>query len=328
MRKLIKLIVVLLSTIVILAGCNTNKSQSSTEVSISEESSTSSASSASEKISQETSQTNYTDPQKVLDAFVNAVNTNNIQLIDKLINPSINFDKTDRCDYLTKVKIKNYNFTVISEEAQQAVYSVVFDVSETGDTLLKKGQNSYIVNIGTPPYYTEGLYILSINRAENYTPMQQLYKDAVVNQIFGLRFLNITDPFLDASDIDIKQLTEFIVSYAAPKLTNGTEQGFTQEEMNAAARAYFGIDILDAKSTIYYNDATQRYMILGRGGSFLNERVVSINKNESSGLAYVYIEEYKDPLQLQINHIIKYTLQKKSNGIYQFISAETVSTVE
>lgn len=326
MRKLIKLMIVLLSAVVILAGCNINKGRTSTALSQSEESSTSS--SASEYIVQETSQTSYTAPQKVLDTFVNAINSNNTLLIDKLVNPAINFDKKDRCDYLTKVKIKYYSFTVMNEEAQQAVYSVVFDVSETGDTLLKKGQNNYIVNIGTPPYYTEGLYVLSINPAENYMPMQQLYKDAVVNQIFGLRFLNITDPFLDASDIDIKQLTEFIVSYAAPKLTNSTEQGFTQEEMNAAAKAYFGIDVLDAKSTIYYNDDTQRYMILGRGGSFLNERVVSIDKNESNGFAYVYIEEYKDPLQLQINNIIKYTLQKKSNGIYQFISAEIVSKVE
>lgn len=327
MGKLIKLIIISVSTVVILAGCNANKSQTSTDFSQSEESSTS----TSENILQESSQTSYTDSQKVLDEFVKAVNSNNTQLIDKLINPDINFDQKDRCDYLTKVKIKNYSFTVISEEEQQAVYSVVLDISETGDTLLKKGQNKYIVNIGIPPYYSDGLYILSINPAEDYTPMQQLYEDAISNQIFGLRNLNITDPFSDASNIDINQLTEFIVSYAAPKLfANGniTEQGFTQEEMDAAATAYFGIDRLDAKSTVYYNKETQRYMILGRGGSFLNERVVNVDKSSDNGFAYVYIEEYKDPIQLQKNSIIKYTLQKKSNGVYQFISAEKVGRVE
>ena len=316
MGKLIKLIIISVSTVVILAGCNANKSQTSTDFSQSEESSTS----TSENILQESSQTSYTDSQKVLDEFVKAVNSNNTQLIDKLINPDINFDK-----------IKNYSFTVISEEEQQAVYSVVLDISETGDTLLKKGQNKYIVNIGIPPYYSDGLYILSINPAEDYTPMQQLYEDAISNQIFGLRNLNITDPFSDASNIDINQLTEFIVSYAAPKLfANGniTEQGFTQEEMDAAATAYFGIDRLDAKSTVYYNKETQRYMILGRGGSFLNERVVNVDKSSDNGFAYVYIEEYKDPIQLQKNSIIKYTLQKKSNGVYQFISAEKVGRVE
>lgn len=221
------------------------------------------------------------------------------------------------------------NVKISSAEAEptgkRGFYQLTLNVSEPGSTLLMAGTYTYFMQVGYQDFGGEDLTVRCIANEKQYRSLDEIDADPAMRQVHTLRSCTDFGEFARPQDVTMPKLMDYLIIIASfDARERGVEQfEFTQDEINAVAKKYFGFPSFVFLSAKEYDAAKGVYVLYGRGGTPRNERVIN-RVDTGDGVVEVYVEVFSDPLQLMMEKIVCYRLSPNDDGSYRFLSAERI----
>ena len=209
---------------------------------------------------------------------------------------------------------------------QLGFYRLTLAVSEPGPTLLMTGTNTYVMQVGYPSFGgDDGPTVLCVANEKQYRTFDEIDADSAMLQVLIMRSWSNFGEFQNPQQIGMARLMDYLIIIASfdARVLGAEQYEFTQDEINAVAKKYFGFPGFEFQSAKEYDKATGKYILIGRGGSPMNERIIN-RVDADGGIAEVYVEEFSDPLQLMMTQILCYRLSPNDDGSWRFLSCEKV----
>ncbi|MBE6896822.1 MAG: hypothetical protein E7477_06960 [Ruminococcaceae bacterium] len=252
--------------------------------------------------------------------FCEAIRSGDIETINRLIG-------TSEFDY-SGIKTLMLNDLSVENTDKHGVYIVSMNVEDPVDSPFIKGIRDYTLVIGPSGGI---LSVVSFIDSEEYEVLNS--NDAAVkaidsftswNDVAGLAFNSVNDIENKSSVISYLMLLCKKDGLGKEADDNSSLIQFTQEEINACAKKYFGIESYEATDVSCYNSETGLYSYEGTSAPARYKRAVAVSHAEN-GTATVTFNWYSDPLRLCVTDTVIYTLNKNEDGSYAIISALTDS---
>ncbi|MBO5036324.1 MAG: hypothetical protein J6D42_04520 [Clostridia bacterium] len=249
--------------------------------------------------------------------FCEAVRTGDIETINRLIGNS-SFDYSG-------IKTLMLNNLSITNTETDGVYTVTLNVEDPVDSPFEKGTHDYTLVIGSS---AEGLSVVSFIRSDEYEILNSF--DAAIDAVDDFTSWNDVAgvTFNSVSDIENKSsLAAYLMLLCKKDGLGKTSEDnpsliqFTQDEINAASKKYFGLEKFEATDISAYNAETGLYSYEGRSAPSRYKRAVSVSYEES-GDVFVTYKWYSDPLLLYASETVVYTVKNNEDGSYAIISAK------
>lgn len=254
-------------------------------------------------------------PDEIIDTFCKAIVAGDLDAL-AVLTPL----PRETVNYWKDVRVESASFLPMESAAEwEYLYELTLTVTEPGDTLLLLGQAPYIARVGFVPFGENYLYVNAVALPDGILGGPAPGEDPEIQLIETLRGYGLTDTFYHPSELEREKLLDYIILLSAMDIDR-MEMEFTQEEIDATARKYFGLEHFDGRDLRYYVPETERYLLWGRGGSVLKERAVQLIEGED-GVKSVLIEGYTDPFELVVGYRIAYTMHPNGDGSYRFASA-------
>ena len=136
------------------------------------------------------------------------------------------------------------------------------------------------------------------------------------------------ETFDDPAEIDREALLDFLLGLAArdypeaeaTPLKIGSGLGYTQAQLDAVAKRYFGFNSFIMTDSRLYDAESGCYVLNGHGGSYRNERVVRVSEKER--IHTVWIEQYDDPFQFVPNGALECAFLRSDDGGFRYLSVK------
>lgn len=262
-------------------------------------------------------------------AFVAALESGELDMLKEVLRTS-DAAAAEEINYWKGVKLNSVVYAPIQVKEQSALYELTLDIADAGETSLKTGKHSYKMGVGYA-FYGEDIGVRSITPSEKYIDADTLMANEAAESVNRLRSWWVQQTFATPADIDKDALIEYLIVVASQE-ENPEEPNYelTQEQIDAVAQKRFGLDRFVHTTSRYYNKEKQIYELWGKDGYGMNERIVRLEKtdaNPGENQLFVYVETYKDALQVVIDKTIKYTLSPNSDGSLRFVSALEVEAL-
>lgn len=259
-------------------------------------------------------------------AFVEALQEGDIDALERTANPMFN-NKIDFETCWAAVKLNSIAYEPIEVQEQGGLYTLTLDVTDAGQTSLKTGKHAYVMTVGHP-YFGDDIVVVSITPKEKFMKFDDQAADAAITQVNDLRGLYITQTFATPADIDKDLLLYYLI--VAASIANDPEARdyeLTQEDIDAVAKQYFGMDSFVHTTSKFYNKEKQLYELWGGDGIASNSRIVRKEVDAKTGNIFVFLETYQDSLQVVLDKTIQYTLSPNADDTFRFVSAVEVEAL-
>lgn len=265
-------------------------------------------------------------PDQMAAAFVEALEEGDIDGLERTANP-MSTSKMDFEARWSSVKLASIAYEPIEVQEQGGLYTLTLDVTDAGQTSLKTGKHAYVMTVGHP-YFGDDIVVVSITPKEKFMKFDDQAADTAITQVNDLRGLYITQTFATPADIDKDLLLYYLI--VAASIANDPEARdyeLAQEDIDAVAKQYFGMDSFVHTTSKFYNKEKQLYELWGGDGIASNSRIVRKEVDAQTGNTLVYLETYQDSLQVVLDKTIQYTLSPNTDGSYRFVSAVEVEAL-
>ncbi|MBQ6051860.1 MAG: hypothetical protein IJL30_01065 [Clostridia bacterium] len=248
--------------------------------------------------------------------FCESLRTGDIDTINRLIGNS-SFDYSG-------IKTLMLNHLTIENADGHGVYTVKMNVEDPVDSPFEKGIKNYILTVGSSG---GSLIVRSFIPEDEYETLS--LSDPAVAAVDGFT------SWVDAAGIVFDSIDSFenrsaVAAYllmlckrdsaGTASEDNSSLLLVSADEMNAAAKKYFGVDKFDASDIPSYNPETNMYSYEGISAPTRYKRVSSLNYDDS-GYAFVTYKWYSDPLCLYCTNTVIYTLKNNGDDTFAIISA-------
>lgn len=302
-------LLVLIFGLTVFTSCDDKKDINS-EVTSADESSVSSQDNSSE----ETAMT----VDRLINSFISALAASDTTEIEKLSGAEKGTYKDWKSMKIAECRLVKE--IIKEDENGYGVFEISLNVESAGGSPFAKGANTYYVEI-MRNMFTDGPVIQLIKK-DKYVEQDKIRASMPAQFVSEIRDVYHITTFNSPKDIDKNSMLSFLIYKScndnSPDKNNPLDS-VTQEQLNATAQRYFGLEAFEATDSAEYDPETQTYMLLGRGASYINDRIVSI-KPYSTDTITVVVEEYSDVLQTRISRSIRYTLKANGDGSYRVLS--------
>ncbi len=301
-------LLILIFGLIVFTSCDDKKGINS-EVSSAEESSVSSQDNSSEDA--------VMTVDRLINSFIAALSSSDTTEIEKLSGAEKGTYKDWKTMIVTECRLVKE--IIKEDENSYGVFEISLNLESAGGSPFAKGANTYYVEI-MRNMFTDGPVIQLIKK-DKYVEQDKIRASMPAQFVSEIRGLGIT-AFNSPSDIDKNRMLSFLIYKSCNDNSNKKDQpleSVNQQQLNTTAQRYFGLEAFEATDSAEYDPETQMYMLLGRGASYINDRIVSI-KPYSTDTITVVVEEYSDALQTRISRSIRYTLKANGDGSYRVLS--------
>lgn len=227
------------------------------------------------------------------------------------------------------VRITEARITGVTEELDsQGDYRVQVTV-EDGKGVFPEGTQEYrlVARCGQdrsweagqvlPLYFrpaSERYYNWADLEARNRPENGAAYNIEVFISLYGM------PAFASPWELPPETVAEFAMMMVKPQ---GEDMVYTPQELAAAVERTFGITGFDGRSTKFYSQEKNGYLLWGRGPAF---PYVLIGMPQTAGSScQVDVTAYSDPLCTKKLHSLRYTMGKNADGSWHFISAQEIT---
>ncbi|MCM1524186.1 MAG: M56 family metallopeptidase [Ruminococcus sp.] len=210
------------------------------------------------------------------------------------------------------------------------VYKLSFDLNSSDPRPFKNGRNELAVEIGN--VYLSNL--ARITRICDYDKYE--YHARALNEVRDtadrtpeytvydfLYYCRGETEFGSPDDIDKEMLLFYLLYSGEPSGLSVEERqfgGLTYERLMQAAEHAFGSSAELPRQSVYYDEASDKYYLLGMGIAPPDNYLIS-NTVYDGDLAYVTVEEYNDSMCLDPKQTTVFTLRKRDGGGYYILSS-------
>ncbi len=255
--------------------------------------------------------------------FCESLRTGDIDTINRLIG-NTSFDYSG-------IKTLMLNHLSIENSDGHGVYTVMMNVEDPVDSPFEKGIKNYILTVGSSG---GSLIVRSFIPEDEYELL--MLSDPAVAAVDGFT------SWVDAAGIAFDSINSLenksaVASYllmlckrdgiGTISEDNPSLLLVSAEEMNTAAKTYFGVEKYEAFDIPSFNSETNMYSYEGISAPTRYKRAFSIEYDDS-GNATVTYKWYSDPLCLYCNGTIVYNLKKNDDGTFAILSATNPDSAE
>ncbi|WP_308754642.1 hypothetical protein [uncultured Anaerotruncus sp.] len=265
-------------------------------------------------------------PARTAERLAAALREGDIPALEALANPA--FGVEGRLDYWKTAALDSVSCEEPVQDGGDWLCRFTLEVSDPGETPLKAGQNICYAQIGYAPYGMWDDYsVLVFSPAQNYYSTSDLQDDPA-RLACWMRDFAFFETFDDPAEIDREALLDFLLGLAArdypeaeaTPLKIGSGLGYTQAQLDAVAKRYFGFNSFIMTDSRLYDAESGCYVLNGHGGSYRNERVVRVSEKER--IHTVWIEQYDDPFQFVPNGALECAFLRSDDGGFRYLSVK------
>lgn len=219
---------------------------------------------------------------------------------------------------LENVTFTNVVLGVKSESSDpnlDSEYTLSFHTNE-GQTILPTGDYSYQFSVAQIPY-TDKIGITNFESTAQQNPDNLPYQNeaaAIASLYIG--FYGTTE-FASPGALSSHDILEFALIYM---MNFSPETETSVENVHKVIAQLFGLTDFDGRDSVMYDESTDSYVILGRGGVSMNYHISQSYIDPSSGQYIVVASFFNDPLQLFAQSQMRFTFQKNEDGTFRILS--------
>ncbi len=153
-----------------------------------------------------------------------------------------------------------------------------------------------------------GLYVQNLQSYSKYETIHEVdYGNEAVMLCQKMIKYGLTSG--EMSIENAKKITLFCMDIAYDRQSNSYDTALKAQTVEAIAQEFFEItDYTNMRSTQYYDGQSEAYQYDSNAGQYFEYQITNLEITE--GGAIVTVEFYLDPLQTQIEKIVKYTFQR------------------